>query len=701
MSRKRLTIVALVLIAGAVGAFFAFRDDSGETSGSDDQAVVVVARPERRTLRDQVTVRGEIRRDELQRITSPIDGQVSAVAVDDGDTVEPGDTIIALDGRAAVAVNGSFSFFRPLDVGSDGPDVLQLEEILSADGYEVGTVDSLFTEETRAGLARWQIDRGYGGATPEPDEVITATLAQGTGYSIGARSSVSVTVGPSVPALSGGPRGRSVGPSPSPEPRPKISVRATTPRVREGETAVVTFTSDIVMPTSTTIDYTVGGDLTADDDYEALDGSFTFRRGETSFALEIDILEDDELEVAEELVITVGADILPDENPNWEVGPLSEARVVVIADRGQPTMRLSANETVVDEGGALTVTVESDVVRNEDTVVDLVIGGGATEGADYDEIDREITLPAGADSVAVTIATNNDDLVEHDEFVIVTLVTDGEDYRLEPPDSITLRIESEDVPEVTLTGGGIIPEGESASFTIVADQPFVEDTSVNYQVGGTAQGGADFRALTGTVVIPAGSREWSVTVQTLDDDVVFRPLDMIVADWPARVGSVAVDEGEVVLLGQLVLTLTEPDFTINMILTPTDRSKLDVGQIVEVELEASDQRVEGTITELDDNATIDAAGAETYLGVVDVVDSIDAVDGAAVNIEVTLDERIDALVVPVASVLQDGSGNDVVRVVDADGNIVQQPIVVGLSEGSFIEVVEGLVGDETLVIEVT
>lgn len=699
MTRTRLTIVALIVIAGVGAAWLVLRDDGGDTASSDDQAVVVVARPERRTLRDQVTVRGEIRRDELQRITSPIDGQVSAVAVDDGDTVEPGDTIIALDGRAAVAVNGSFSFFRPLDVGSDGPDVLQLEEILSTDGYEVGTVDSLFTEETRAGLARWQVDRAYGGATPEPDEVIVATLAQGTGYSIGPRNSVSVTVGPSVPGLSGGPRGRAVGPSGPP--KPKISVRATTPRVREGETAVVTFTSDVAMPTNTTIDYTVGGDLTADDDYGALDGSFTFRRGRTSFELEIDILEDDVLESAEELIITVGADILPDENPNWEVGPLSEARVVVIADRGKPTVRLTANETVVDEGGALTVTVESDVERNEDTVVDLVVGGGATEGSDYDEIDREITLPAGADSVALTITTNNDDLVEPDEFVIVTLVTDGEEYRLTPPDSITLRIESEDVPEVTLTGGGIIPEGESASFTIVADQAFVEDTSVSYQVGGTAQGGADFRALSGTVVIPAGARDWTVTVQTLDDDVVFRPLDMIVAEWPARVGSVAVDEGEVVLLGQLVLTLTEPDFTINMILTPTDRSSLEVGQVVEVELEASDQTVEGIITELDDNATIDATGAETYLGVVEVAEQLDAVDGAAVNIEVTLDERIDALVVPVASVLQDGSGNDVVRIVDAAGDIVQQPIVVGLSEGSFIEVVEGLVGDETLVIEVT
>ena len=36
--------------------------------------------------------------------------------------------ILSLDGRPAVA-NGDFSFYRALDVGSDGPDVLQLERI--------------------------------------------------------------------------------------------------------------------------------------------------------------------------------------------------------------------------------------------------------------------------------------------------------------------------------------------------------------------------------------------------------------------------------------------------------------------------------------------------------------------------------------------------------------------------------------------
>jgi len=168
-----LTVVALV--AGAIIVWPRLTDDD-ETSSRGDGDTFVIAPVERRDLTDEITVRGEIRRDELQRITSGIEGRVSSVDAEDGDTIDAGDTIYALDGRAAVAVNGDFSFFRQLDVGSDGPDVLQLERILADGGYQVGIVDQLFTEETRRGLREWQIDHGYGGATPEPDENIVVSL---------------------------------------------------------------------------------------------------------------------------------------------------------------------------------------------------------------------------------------------------------------------------------------------------------------------------------------------------------------------------------------------------------------------------------------------------------------------------------------------------------------------------------------------
>ena len=87
---------------------------------------------------------------------------------------------------------------------------------------------------------------------------------------------------------------------------------------------------------------------------------------------------------------------------------------------------------------------------------------------------------------------------------------------------------------------------------------------------------------------------------------------------------------------------------------------------------------------------------------VEADDALIAVDGANVRIEVVLEERVDAIVVPIAAVSQDGTGNDVVTVVDEenDNRFVATPIVTGLQEGSFTEVVSGLSGGELVVVNV-
>jgi multidrug efflux pump subunit AcrA (membrane-fusion protein) len=58
--------------------------------------------------------------------------------------------------------------------------------------------------------------------------------------------------------------------------------------------------------------------------------------------------------------------------------------------------------------------------------------------------------------------------------------------------------------------------------------------------------------------------------------------------------------------------------------------------------------------------------------------------------------------VPIAAVKQNGSGEDVVRVIDLAhrGKVQEMPVQTGLTEGSFIEVKKGLKGDETVVVEV-
>ena len=719
--------LVLVLLIGV----FVWPGTGGNSNNSqrNDGPTYVVAPVERRTLSDEITVRGEIRRDQLQRITANVDGQVSSVLVDDGDTINAGDVLYAIDGRAAVAVDGDFSFFRRLDVGSDGPDVLQLERILSESGYDVGTVDQLFTEETRSGLRDWQIARGYGGASPEPNENIVISLSSNSaGYSIGAQNTIAIELQPSVPdqsltsaksswetqtALYSQNTTNTVAFVPAnfasqnnalQDDRPVIEVSVNPSSVVEGETATFTFTSDIPMASDTVIDYVVTGSATADDDYEddPLDGSFIFPAGAQSYDLQIETLTDNEIESAEELVIEVGEGFSVGDNLPYRLGALREAKLEITSPAGDvQTIEIRSITPSVSEGGNLTFEFQTDKISNEDTLIKISVWGTATSGSDFIAEDLEVELPANQETVSLTFQTRNDSQVEPDEELWVTILSNpNETYAIGSPKSALGIIESNDLPELTISGGGGIGEGGNAEFVINADQPVTEDTSINYTLRGSATPGKDYKELPGTVIMPAGQSQVTVQIETIDDDVLFLPGDMVVASWPARIGTVSVDDGEFILLGQQVLTLTEPDFTITLTLNPTDRGNLEVGMEVEVELQASDQdAVPGVILELDETATVAADGSERYEGVIQTFEDLDAVDGANVNVDVTREEKIDVITVPVAAVLQDGQGNDVVRVVLTDGTTRQVQVKVGLSEGAYVEITEGLSGEELVLVE--
>ena len=704
---KRLLIVALVVVV-VVAGFFIVRStgDDGE-----DNALLIVPQPvSRRTLDDVLTVTGELRRDELQEINSAVDGKVSEVNVADGDEVLDGDSLFSLDGRAAVAVHGDFAFFRSLDVGSDGPDVQQLETILSDSGFNPGRIDTLYTEETRDALARWQIDHNYGGATPEPAETVSVSLQQNSaGYDIGKANTVAVTIGPSVPAIGGSGRARHVlRPRAGTPEKPIITIASSPARIDEGGAATFTLSSDPAPANSTSIELDIGGSATGGDsddddaDYAEVADTVTFPAGQTTTQITVNTFVDDIKESDED--ITIGLSDQFGNDPNYVVGPISEASVTINANGTDvvPVLTLQSDTDVIAEDGSATITVTSNVESNEEIELFVEVAGNVVAGEDFEELEDEITFGADSEESTFDITAREDNRVEGDELLVVRLVAppaDAQQYVVGSPNEAVIVIESADIPEMTVVGGGTIAEGGSSTFTFIADEPVDEDTSINYQVGGTADAGTDFETLPGTVVMRAGQSRVSVTIVTLDDDIVFEPSDMIVANWPARVGTVEVDDGEFVLQGDTVLTLTEPTFTVTMNLSPSDRARLEVGLSATVELQASNQTVDGQITELDESATVADDGTETYEGIVAVTGELAAVDGAAVTIDVTLDQRPDVIAVPVAAVVESG-GEKQVRVVDDDGTLTRVPIEVGLVDDDYIEVTSGLEGGELVVVSV-
>ena len=1018
----RKILVTLVVIAVAVGAVVAWEPWADEAAVVDpgiDRAIAESVAV--RTLTDEITIRGELRRDELEVVTASLDGKVGHVAVVDGDIIEEGDALLLVDGRQSVAVHGDFSFYRQLDVGSQGADVHQLETVLSVAGYHVGEVDTLYTEETRSGLAAWQADYGYTGAAPEADEVVTVSLqGNAAGYVIGPVNAVSVRIGPAAVAATDLRESQSAAVvstvaavvdavAVADTPVPTISLASAAVVVQEGRSVLLTVTADVAPVADLEIPVTVGGDVVAGDDYRSPEASVVLPAGSTSVTLEIATILDDDREPYEDLEVVIGGgfdslaavapqtlavydarkevdDLLErvgelvtdiaeqaDEVANLErtdeVVTIVEARLVslgiltddqarsgdvspaegeqlealqvtvddtqevsdrmssvtavesrlvslgvitiaqaesgdidaeeaeqlealqvtvddtqevsdrlssvttvesrlvslgiitlaqaesgdidaeeaeniealnekvndivdaiaeggdynqtvtvldrfaaieardeaaqdalvniteldwlaavaardeaaqdalvditeldwraavaarddalddalkrssalqtarndleVLEDEQQrldyrlasaretlrvaqaaryvlgdydevtvsiddpdvpdvPILVLRADSETVAEGGAATFTIETTVELVEDLDVFYVVEGAATADADFNAPDGDITMQLGQERVTLSIPVRSDDDVEGDETLIVRLSADpAGNYRLSDRDRATMLIESSDLPELTLEGGGEVAEGETAIVTIVADQAPDTDTSVNYQVSGSAQAGQDYAVVTGTALLRAGERSVSVEIRTIDDDVVFKPGDMVVGDWPVRVGTVSVEEGDYVQRGTPLFDLTEPEFTITLFASPTDRAKLAEGQSVTVNLDAGDQESPGMIVELDDNATVSGT-SETYEGVVEAVEDLVGVDGAVVTIDVVVEESIDAVVVPIAAVLSEG-GQETVRVVTPEGMIERRAIQTGMLDGAYVEIVTGVVAGEYVILEI-
>jgi HlyD family secretion protein len=85
--------------------------------------------------------------------------------------------------------------------------------------------------------------------------------------------------------------------------------------------------------------------------------------------------------------------------------------------------------------------------------------------------------------------------------------------------------------------------------------------------------------------------------------------------------------------------------------------------------------------------------------VVAIAAPLEGVDGASVTIDVILAEKVDALAVPVAAVLQKG-GKREVRVINDDGKIDRVTVEVGLVDDEYIEITSGLKGDEIVVVSI-
>ena len=180
-----------------------------------------------------------------------------------------------------------------------------------------------------------------------------------------------------------------------------------------------------------------------------------------------------------------------------------------------PEVSVTAGSGVTEGGDAtFTVTASPAPTANLDVSVTVSQSGdyGATTGQ------RTVTIPTTG-SVTLTVGTTDDTTDETDGSVTAT-VNAGSGYTVSSTQgAATVAVSDNDdasTPVVSVTAGGGITEGGSASFTVTASPA----PAANLDVSLTVSQSGDYGATTGqrTVTIPT-SGSATVTITTTDDDV--------------------------------------------------------------------------------------------------------------------------------------------------------------------------------------
>ncbi|TDP95346.1 multidrug efflux pump subunit AcrA (membrane-fusion protein) [Leucobacter luti] len=151
--------IALLVGLGGGGSYLAYASAS-EPTQEPTKPKLDTAKIEEGTLTGSRTIPGVLdfaqTRDQASEIAGTLTGTPAA-----GSTVDHGGVLFSVDNQGVYLFNGALPAWRAFETGmSDGPDVKQLEENLSAAGHFGYTPDEEFDWNTKNAIALWQESTG-------------------------------------------------------------------------------------------------------------------------------------------------------------------------------------------------------------------------------------------------------------------------------------------------------------------------------------------------------------------------------------------------------------------------------------------------------------------------------------------------------------------------------------------------------------
>lgn len=197
-----------------------------------------------------------------------------------------------------------------------------------------------------------------------------------------------------------------------------------------------------------TVPFTFAGTATKDLDYTVSDDKVVIPAGGASASIYVKFYDDAIDEYDETIEIIMG-------QPSNATKGIPSVHTITIPDNDpEPQLYFTSSGQTVDEDvGFVTITAQLNVISGKDITVPFIVFGDAEAGVDkdYTITPSPVFIPAGSSSVDIQVDIFDDDIIELDEEVVVTLDTPV-NATLGSPGTHTVKIEDNEPNCPTPTG---------------------------------------------------------------------------------------------------------------------------------------------------------------------------------------------------------------------------------------------------------
>ena len=257
-------------------------------------------------------------------------------------------------------------------------------------------------------------------------------------------------------------------------------------------------------------------------DYSGVPGNVTFESGDREMSFTFTAVHDDDDDDGEQLRLTLG----PLPTGVTALAPYSVVVSITDDDDPQVVVSISSSVTMVDEGGSATITVSLDKDPEREVIVLLTPTdlGGASAMDDYSGIPEDVTFAdGGATTQSFTFQASDDDVDDDGEGVTIGFGTLPARVSAGTSNEVTLSIEDNDVPEVTVSfEQAAYAVGEGSSVTVKVKLSADPERNLTIPLSPVDQGGAsiaDYSGIPANVSFSSGDDEKTFTVMATQDSI--------------------------------------------------------------------------------------------------------------------------------------------------------------------------------------